>query len=79
VPPPLSAEPEEVPPSPSAEPAEVPPPLLADVKPPPSNEVKPPLPKVALQLVAVVRSPPLNADEATWLVNLFRECNNPGI
>jgi hypothetical protein len=26
-----------------------------------------------LQPMAVVRAPPLNADEATWSVNLFRE------
>jgi hypothetical protein len=43
------------------------------VKPPPPEEVKPPPPKVALHPVAVVRAPPLNADEATWSVNLFGE------
>jgi hypothetical protein len=54
-----------VPPPLPTEPKEVPPPLPEKVKPPP--------PQVALQLVAVVRAPPLNADEATWLVNLFCE------
>jgi hypothetical protein len=43
------------------------------VKPPPPKEVKTPRPKVVLQPVEVVRAPPLNADEVTWLVNLFHE------
>jgi hypothetical protein len=43
------------------------------MKPPPPQEVKPPQPKVALQPMAAVRAPPLNVDEATWLVNLFHE------
>jgi hypothetical protein len=67
---------EEVPPAPPAEPEEVPPPPpteLEEVPPPPPAKVKPPLPKVALQPVVVVRAPPLNVDEATWSVNLFRE------
>jgi hypothetical protein len=73
VPLPPPAEPEEVPPPPPAEPEEVPPPPPAEVKLPPPEEVKPPRPKVVLQSVEVVRAPPLNAGEATWSVNLFRE------
>jgi hypothetical protein len=89
VPPPLSAELEEVPPPPPAEPekvkppppGEAPPPPPAEVKlpppeevkPPPPKEVKPPWRKVALQPVAVMRSPALNVDEATWSANLFHE------
>jgi hypothetical protein len=43
------------------------------VKLPLPEDVKLPLPKVVLQPMAVVRAPPLNADEATWSVNLFHE------
>jgi hypothetical protein len=76
--PPSSAKPEKVK-SPPLE--EMPPPPPTEVKPPPLEEVKPPLPKevksprrkVALQPVAVVRAPALNADEATWSTNLFHE------
>jgi hypothetical protein len=57
----------------AAPPAEVKPPPPEEVKPPPPKEVKPPRRKVALQLLAVVRAPTLNADEATWLANLFHE------
>jgi hypothetical protein len=53
---------EEVPPPPPIEPEEVPP--------PPPDE---PEEALAPQPVAVVRARPLNADEATWLVNLFRD------
>jgi hypothetical protein len=49
---------------------EVPPPPPAEVKPPPPDE-----PEEALQPVAVVRAPPLNAYEATWSVNLFRDAS----
>jgi hypothetical protein len=65
--------------APSSEPStkrereEVPPPPPTEVKLPPPEEVKPPPPKVALQPVAVVRAPPLNANEATWSLNLYRE------
>jgi hypothetical protein len=59
---------EEVPSPPPAEPEEVPLPPPAE-----PEEVKPPRPKVVLQSVEVVRAPPLNAGEATWSVNLFRE------
>jgi hypothetical protein len=76
--PPLPAEPEEVPPPLPAEPEEVPPPPPVEVKPPPPEEVKPPPPNeleeaLTPQPVAVVCAPPLNADEATWSVNLFRD------
>jgi hypothetical protein len=70
VPLPPPAEPEEVPPP---LPAEVKPPPHEEVKPPPPEEVNPPQPKVLPHPVAVVRAPPLNADKATWSVNLFRE------
>jgi hypothetical protein len=73
VPLPPPAEPEKVPLPPPAEPEEVPPPSPTEVKPPPPEEVKLPPPKVVLQPVAVVHAPPLNDDEATWSVNLFRE------
>jgi hypothetical protein len=73
VPPPTPTEPEEVPPPPLAHPEEVLPPRSAEMKPPPPEEVKPPPPKVALQPMAVMRAPPLNADEATWSASLFRE------
>jgi hypothetical protein len=69
-PPPPPVEPKKVKPPP---PEEVPPPPLTEVKLPPPEEVKPPRRKVALQPVAVVRAPTLNADEATWLANLFHE------
>jgi hypothetical protein len=62
-------------PTPPTEPKVLLPPPPAEpeeVSPPPPEEVKLPLPKVALQPVAVVRATPLNADKATWLVNLFR-------
>jgi hypothetical protein len=57
---------------------EVLPPLLAEVNAPPPEEVKSPSPDepeeaLVPQPVAVVRAPPLNADEATWSVNLFRD------
>jgi hypothetical protein len=75
---PPPAEPEKVKPPP---PEEVPPPPPVEVKLPPSEEVKlpppkevkPPRRKVALQPMAVVRAPALNADEATWSANLFHE------
>jgi hypothetical protein len=73
VPPPQPTEPEEVPPPSRAEPEEVPTPPPVEVKPPSPKEVKLPPPKVALQPVVVVCAPPLNADKATWSVNLFRE------
>jgi hypothetical protein len=52
---------------------EVPLPPSAEVKLPPPKEVKPPPPEVVLQPMAVMHAPPLNADEATWSVNLFRD------
>jgi hypothetical protein len=61
---------EEVSPPLLTEPEEVPPCLPTEVKPPPPDKPKEAL---APQPVAVVRAPPLNADKATWLVNLFRE------
>jgi hypothetical protein len=70
-----TAKPEEVSPPPPAEPEEMPPPPPAKVKPPPPEEVKLP-PHVDVKPpppVTVLRAPPLNADEATWSVNLFRE------
>jgi hypothetical protein len=70
VPLPPPAEPEKVKPPP---PEEVPPSPPVEVKPPAPKEVKPPRRKVELQTVAVVRAPALNADEATWLENLFHE------
>jgi hypothetical protein len=78
VPPPPPAEPEEVPPPLPAEPEKVPQPSPAEVKPPPPDVVKPPLPDeleeaLAPQPMAVVHAPPLNANEATWSVNLFRD------
>jgi hypothetical protein len=51
----------------------MPPPPPEEVKPPLLKEVKPPRRKVALQPVAVVRAPALNAEKATWSVNLFHE------
>jgi hypothetical protein len=39
----------------------------------PAKEVKLLRCKVALQPVAVVRAPALNADEATWSANLFHK------
>jgi hypothetical protein len=71
--PPPPTEPEEMPPPSPAEPEKVKPPSPEEVKPPPPKEVKPPRRKVALQTVAVVRAPALNADEATWSANLFHE------
>jgi hypothetical protein len=59
---------EEVPPPPPAEPKVVLPPPPAEVKPPPPDEPKE---AHAPQPMVVVRAPPLNADEATWSVNLF--------
>jgi hypothetical protein len=52
---------------------EVPLPSSAEVKLPPPKEVKLPPPEVVLQPMAVMHAPPLNADEATWSVNLFRD------
>jgi hypothetical protein len=51
----------------------MPPPPPEEVKPPLLKEVKPPRRKVALQPVAVVHAPALNAEKATWLANLFHE------
>jgi hypothetical protein len=84
VPPPLPNEHEEVPPPSPDEPKEVLPPSPdkpEEVPPPPPDEpeeVPPPMPdkpEEALepQPVAVVRARPLNADEATWSLNLFRD------
>jgi hypothetical protein len=62
-----------VPPPPPDEPEEVPLPLPDEPKeapPPPPDE---PEEALAPQPVAVVRAPPVNADKATWSVNLLSD------